>query len=328
MPPPEASKPAGHRYSAALLIIFFAVVLAATVWGYLGQDGARRNVGPIAGTSTSVAALTPAPTTPAPAQDASAAIAAPAPAGPEPSVAMPVSSKGMTVADGTRDVRGVVKARDEVLFSSKIAALIAQMPYKEGERFKKGSVLVSFDCMRVRAEANAAWAANRASRQVLTQSEELDRYAAIGKSEVQIARAKADQTAAEATALEAQMRDCTIVAPFSGIVVETMAHAHENVAPGKELTKVLNDSDLEVHLIVPSAWFGWLQPGSTFRFRVDETGRTHEGRVVRLGAAVDPVSQTARVVGTFAGERNALLPGMSGSADFDQPSAQGKSHGR
>ena len=66
------------------------------------------------------------------------------------------------------------------------------------------------------------------------------------------------------------------------------------------------------------AWLGWLVPGSPFRFRIDETGRSYEAKVTRLGAAVDPVSQTVRGVGQFAGGREAVLPGMSGSAEFAQ----------
>lgn len=328
MQPPETKPVATWSPRVIAVSIALPLLLAAIIWGYLDERAPRKAptretaAAPAAAASAAPAAADSA----APAAPVAAAPAAPAASAPPPAASAAPAATDEPAADA-RDVRGVVKARDEVLFSAKIAARIAQMPYKEGERFKKGSVLVAFDCSRIRAEANAAWAGNRASRQVLAQSEELDRYAAIGKSEVQIARAKADQSAAEATALEAQMRDCTIVAPFSGIVVETMAHAHENVAPGKDLTKVLNDSDLEVHLIVPSAWFGWLQPGSAFRFKVDETGRTHEGRVVRLGASVDPVSQTARVVGSFVGERTALLPGMSGSAEFDRPDRPGRHHG-
>ncbi|QRF62044.1 efflux RND transporter periplasmic adaptor subunit [Variovorax paradoxus] len=278
---------------------------------------------PVVAPGTALAAMAPpaAPSTPAPPAAATppqgtgnaAAVAA---------AAAPGALAAIAPADAPRAdasaVRGVVKPKDEVLFSAKIAARIAQMPFKEGERFQKGAVLVAFDCSRIRAEANAAWAANRASQTILKQSQELDRYEAIGKSDVQIAKAKAEQTGAEATALEAQMRDCTIVAPFSGIVVENISHQHENAAAGKELTRVLNDSELEMHLIAPSAWLGWLAPGSPFRFRIDETGRSYEAKVTRLGAAVDPVSQTVRVVGQFAGGREAVLPGMSGSAEFAQ----------
>ncbi|WP_083745629.1 efflux RND transporter periplasmic adaptor subunit [Variovorax sp. KK3] len=304
--PPSAGRPGVSRSGIAIGAAF-AVALGAIAWGYLGGGSGGRQAPPASTAAVAVPASATAP--------ASATV--PTALAPDlPRAAAPAT--GTASGNPAAAARGVVKPKDEVLFSAKIAARIAQMPFKEGERFKKGDLLVGFDCSRLRAEANAAWAANRASRQVLQQSVELDTYNAIGKNEVQIARAKSEQTGAEATALESQMRDCSISAPFSGIVVQNISHQHENAAAGKELMRVLNDSELEMHLIAPSAWLAWLQPGSAFRFRIDETGRTHEGKVIRLGASVDPVSQTVRVVGTFTGGRDGVLPGMSGSADFDR----------
>ena len=348
-PGPQPGPRVGVPVRTVAIGAAFVVALVAIAWGYMGGD-ARRAAPPApavavpsgGATNPAPSAAVPAPVpAPAPAPGVAASPAAPAASAAAPRVdlaaasatpaapAVPAQSAPGLPGDASPPrpeataVRGVIKPKDEVLFSAKIAARIAQMPYKEGERFQKGAVLVAFDCTRIRAEANAAWAANRASTQVLRQSEELDKYNAIGKTDVQIAKAKAEQSGAEAGALEAQMRDCTITAPFSGIVVENISHQHENAAAGKELTRVLNDSELEMHLIAPSAWLSWLQPGSPFKFRIDETARSYEGKVTRLGASVDPVSQTVRVVGVFTGSREAVLPGMSGSAEFPQnPASQ------
>jgi RND family efflux transporter MFP subunit len=215
-------------------------------------------------------------------------------------------------------VRGVIRPRDEVMFASKMAGRIAQMPWREGERFKKGALLVGFDCDRLHAQIRAAHAAHRAATQLAAQNRELDRYQAIGRHEVAISQAKADQAGAEAAALEVQQRDCVIHAPFDGLVVETSARLHQNAALGQDLMKVLATGDLEVHLVVPSAWLAWLEPGKAFAFRVDETARRYAAKVTRIGASVDPVSQTVKIVGVFTGERTGVLPGMSGSADFPQ----------
>jgi len=42
--------------------------------------------------------------------------------------------------------------------------------------------------------------------------------------------------------------------------------------------------------------------------------------VLRVGAAVDPVSQTVKVTAKLPGGRAQVLPGMSGTADFKRPS--------
>ncbi len=297
-----------NRYASVIWLL--AIVLLIVIWGYVGNERP-------ANSTPQAAAVISTPEEESPQKPATTITESDAPAlsDSEPKVAS--KSVESDESKETIRVRGVVKAKDEVLFSSKIAGRISLMPYKEGQRFQKGAVLVAFDCARLRAEVNAAWAANRASQQIHKQSLALDAYQAIGKTDVQVAQAKAEQTGAEAIALEAQIRDCTIIAPFSGIVVENLSHLHENAAAGRELTKVLNDADIEVHMIAPSGWLNWLRVGSIFHFRVDETGNTHEGHVVRLGAVVDPVSQTVRVVGVLTGKRDSILPGMSGSGNFE-----------
>jgi multidrug efflux pump subunit AcrA (membrane-fusion protein) len=48
------------------------------------------------------------------------------------------------------------------------------------------------------------------------------------------------------------------------------------------------------------------------RLRVDETGKTYIARVARIGARVDPVSQSIKVVAVIEGRPSELMAGMSG----------------
>ncbi|MDD2762058.1 MAG: HlyD family efflux transporter periplasmic adaptor subunit, partial [Methylomonas sp.] len=110
---------------------------------------------------------------------------------------------------------------------------------------------------------------------------------------------------------------CQIQAPWAGRVVETLAHAHETVAPGKELLRILDDSKLEIDVLVPSKWLSSLKVGTPFRFKVDETGKEYAAKITELGARVDPVSQTIRLTGSLDNQDADLLAGMSGSAAFE-----------
>jgi multidrug efflux pump subunit AcrA (membrane-fusion protein) len=69
-------------------------------------------------------------------------------------------------------------------------------------------------------------------------------------------------------------------------------------------------------LVVPSRWLANVRPGLPFRFAVDETGDYLRGSVTRIAPVVDPVAQTARVIGRLEDPGNRLMPGMSGSARF------------
>ena len=90
------------------------------------------------------------------------------------------------------------------------------------------------------------------------------------------------------------------------------------VSPGTPLLDILETGQLEVQMIVPSRWLAWLKPGAPFTVEVEELGRRFPAKVRRLGAQIDPVSQTVPVVGVIDSAHPELLPGMSGWAVYPQ----------
>lgn len=216
--------------------------------------------------------------------------------------------------------RGIIRPRAEAVIASDLNARIVALPFKKGERFKKGATLVEFDCRRYREELEAAKAENRAETATHDMNLKLERHKAIGRSEVLVSKAKVDRTAAQAKSLVARIDQCVIVAPFDGRVVDRNIQEHEMPQANAPLIKIVDDSRLEIDLIVPSKWLGWLSAGARFEFKVDETGQTLDGELVRTGAVVDPVSQTVDVSGVFKLRPESVLPGMSGTAVFQRPS--------
>ncbi|MFT7576275.1 MAG: membrane fusion protein (multidrug efflux system) [Alphaproteobacteria bacterium] len=80
---------------------------------------------------------------------------------------------------------------------------------------------------------------------------------------------------------------------------------------------MVSETKFEIELIVPSHWLRTIGIGAAFKFTVDELGATYTGKLIRLGAAVDPVSQTIKIIGTFDTKPSKVLSGMSGSALFE-----------
>ena len=237
-----------------------------------------------------------------------------------------VTMAGASVVPGT-DVgaHGVVKSGQEAVIASRMTALITALPLEAGQSFARGQILASFDCSQMKAQLTAAQAAASAYRKTYDTNVELDQYKAIGTNEVAVSRANLGKANAEAQAIAAGTGQCSIAAPFAGTVVERIAHPHDVAAPGAPLMKIQGSGDLEVELIVPSNWLTWLKPGTPFNFGIDETGGSVSGSIVRLGAAVDPVSKTMRVTGRIdVSGSGTVLPGMSGTAHFQQGGTDGR----
>jgi len=62
----------------------------------------------------------------------------------------------------------------------------------------------------------------------------------------------------------------------------------------------------------PTRWLGALRPGAAFQVRIDETGKMYSGRISRLGARVDPTTQSVKAIGDISGDASDLMTGMNG----------------
>ncbi len=245
-----------------------------------------------------------------------AASAAPAPVVVTPAAksSAPTDALGEAGKDGRIRVQ-FVPFQQSVL-SSELSAKIAAMPLREGDTFRAGQVLISFDCSLFRAQLNKAEASAEAARQTLKTNQRLAQLNSIGALEVDLAAAKVKETEAEAGAMRATVSKCALVAPFAGRVAKLDAQAYEYVAPGKPIMEILDTRRLELQMIVPSKWLAWIKVGGHFTLKVDELDREYTARVVRLGARIDPVSQSISLAGEVEGNHPELLPGMSGAASF------------
>ncbi len=213
--------------------------------------------------------------------------------------------------------RGVVRAVNEATLSSNMLGQIIKMPFSEGSAFKKGDLLVEFNCDRGQAELRAAEAAMQVEEKTVETNQELERFNSVGKFDVLISVSKLNKAKAEVEALQAQIKQCKVFAPFSGRVTERMTHLYESVSVSEPLLRIIDTTTLELDLIVPSKWLQWLKPGTAFTFQVDETGQTLSAVVDRLLPSVDPVSKTVKIIGRFAANRGGVaIPGMSGTATF------------
>lgn len=219
-------------------------------------------------------------------------------------------------ADGRMPIRGIVRPLNQASIATDLAARVARINFREAQAFHKGDVLVSFDCERLQAEHAAYEAVHREMRLTLDSNVFLDKKGAVGKIDVEVSRARVDKAKAEASALAARLKQCDVVAPFDGRVTELTVNEHEIPANGKPFIGIVDESAFEIDLIVPSAWLRKLGPGAAFTFTVDETGVAYDAHLLRIGASVDPVSQTVKVIAAFDNQDGRILAGMSGSARF------------
>jgi membrane fusion protein (multidrug efflux system) len=216
-------------------------------------------------------------------------------------------------------IRAQISPRRQTVLSAEIAGKIADLDLREGDRFRAGDRLIGLDCAAHSARRDRAHAQEQASRRRLETAGRLDQLSSISRLEYDEAIAALAAAEAESTLAELFVSRCVIEAPFDGRVSGRLAEPFQYVAEGEPLIAILDDQDLEVELIAPSRWLVWLRPGHRFSVHVDELADDILAEVARLGARVDPVSQSVKVFATIKDAPTGLMAGMSGLADLAPP---------
>lgn len=235
---------------------------------------------------------------------------------PLPAAAAPLPTAGTAPAVATsldqREIRAQLVPRRYTTLAAEIGAKINRLPVPEGGVFRQGQTLIQFDCVLQQAQYDKAKAALDTADRNWHANTRLDELHSIGKVELENSESEVLKARADAAAYAAVLKKCSVAAPFSGRVAEQKVREQQYVQPGQALLDILDDSALELEFIVPSKWLAWIRPNHVFQVAIDETGKSYPAKVQRIGARVDPVSQSVKLSAVIDGKFPELVAGMSG----------------
>lgn len=250
---------------------------------------------------------------------ASTWVVCPLAASAQPAGAMPPDVLAGKVVTERQEIRAQLTPRRYTTIAAEIGARVKRVAVTEGSRFVEGQVLISFDCQLPQAQLDKANAELDAASQSFKANQRLAELNSVGQLELDLSRSAVTRAKAEAGVQEAVLAKCNIAAPFSGRVAEQKVREQQFVQPGQAMLDILDDSVMELEFLVPSHWLRWLKPGQALRVSIDETRKSYPARFIRIGARVDPVSQSVKVAAAIDGKFPELIAGMSGRVQAGPP---------
>lgn len=243
-----------------------------------------------------------------------------APAAAKEEVAAVVSSDVMN-RDEFR-VQAVLSAKRRAVLASAMDARITKLNFDNGQKFKKGDVLVEYDCSVDYARLKEMESRKRLTQVQLEAYEKLKEMKSVSDVELVVAKENNEQNIALIEQIKGRLRYCKVIAPFDGRVSNKMASQYEFVQTGRVLMDVASREPLQAEFLVPSKWLRWLNVGSPLRIYINESDKQYVAKIVAVHGEVDPVSQSVQVKAEMEAYHEELLPGMSGYATFDPSATQ------
>ncbi|MXQ13963.1 efflux RND transporter periplasmic adaptor subunit [Microvirga makkahensis] len=225
----------------------------------------------------------------------------------------------------TREAIGTVRAYESITVTAKVAGVISEIGFEEGQKVKAGDVLVQLDAAERQADIDQAIAeANRAVAQRNEVAIKLERAQALNRTGAGTSAQVEDLTAqmkslegaiasaqAQRKAAEARLEDLTIRAPFEGRVGTRSVSLGAYVAPGTRITSLDDLSKVRLDFAVPENLLGRLEPGQPVTaVSAAYKNRSFTGKVSTIDPRIDQATRTARLTAEFDNPDEALKPGM------------------
>jgi membrane fusion protein (multidrug efflux system) len=222
---------------------------------------------------------------------------------------------------------GSLKTPENVIISPKKAGIIEKILVREGDRVRKGQVLVQLDDVDARLEVERAEAmVQQAEASVENNRNTIGRYRKLFETnvipqqtfddlllKVKVDDAKLALSKAELNMARQSLLDHRIVSPIEGVVNLKIASLgeHVNVAPKDEILSIVQMDPLELEFYVPENWVGEIHLGSKIQFVVKAFSEEKFSAILQfISPTADPSTRNVKMKAVAQNPGYRLKPGF------------------
>jgi membrane fusion protein (multidrug efflux system) len=241
--------------------------------------------------------------------------AAPAPAPAAPSGGGPAAVEVgpvqvLTLSDDAQAV-GSLRSRQGVMLRPEVAGRIAQINFQDGQRVRRGQLLVQLDDTLQQAQAQQAEAQAAIARTNLQRSRELVAQGFVSQSAVDQNQAALQVAEAQVALARAQLARMKLLAPFDATAGIKLVHVGDYLKDGADIVNLEDLSSMAVDFRLPERYLARVKPQQPVELAIDALpGRPFKGRVDAVDAQVDANGRSLLVRARVDNPDAVLRPGM------------------
>lgn len=217
----------------------------------------------------------------------------------------------MTTWSDPLEALGTLSADESVTLSTTVTEIVAEINFQDGEQVQVGQLLIQLEDGEEQALLRASQALREERRNASNRSSQLQERNLAARADVEDSQSRLRQAEADIQAIEAQLANYQIKAPFSGRVGFRDISVGALVTPGMNLVTLDKLDVMKLDFSVPEVFLGRLSPGlmlnATTAAYPDDI---FSGEIATIGTRVDPVTRSINVRAELDNADGRLRPGM------------------
>ncbi|WP_157995247.1 efflux RND transporter periplasmic adaptor subunit [Peristeroidobacter soli] len=206
---------------------------------------------------------------------------------------------------------GTARANESVEVTSKASNTVTAIRFEEGDRVRKGAVLVELNGDEARAALAEAEAALAESQNNFKRSRDLYSQQALSVSQLDLIESTLKGNQARVDVAKARLADTIIRASFDGKTGFRRVSPGSLVSPGTVITTLDDTSVIKLDFTVAETYLYALEKNlPVTAATAGLPGREFKGKVSQIDSRVDPVSRSIAVRAELPNPKGELRPGM------------------
>ena len=214
------------------------------------------------------------------------------------------------LADDTRAV-GSLRSRRGVVLRPEVSGRITQLNFTDGQRVRKGQLLVQFDdqlpqaqIQQSQAELSIAQANQKRNQELVAQNFISQRSLDESAANLQVAQARLALAKATAARLK-------ILAPFDGIVGIRQVNVGDYLKDGADIVNIEDIDAIYVDFRLPERFQSKVRRGQTAMLDIDALpGQTFTAQIQAIDPLIDANGRSVGIRGCIDNRALQLRPGM------------------
>lgn len=218
----------------------------------------------------------------------------------------------------TLNVVGSLAANESATIRPELSGLVRSIHFDEGQRVKKGDLLVKIDDSEVRAQFTQSEARFRLAELNLQRAEKLGTTQSNSLADIDRARSEFASARSELDLIKVRLDRTEIRAPFDGVVGARTISPGDYVNSQSIITTIDDLSRLKIDFQVPERFAAKVGSGTPFKVRSQSLAREREvpGEVYFVAAIVDRATRSSEVKGVVTADATGLKPGMFANVEL------------
>ena len=206
---------------------------------------------------------------------------------------------------------GTLRADESVTLSATVTDIVAEINFRDGEQVEEGQLLIRLEDAEEQAQLRASQALREERRNASNRATQLQERNLAARADVEDSQSRLRQADADIQAIEAELANYQIKAPFSGRVGFRNISVGALVTPGMDLVTLDKLDVMQLDFSVPEVFLGRLSPGLMLNATTAAyPDALFSGEIATIGTRVDPVTRSVSVRADLDNADGRLRPGM------------------